>query len=97
MQRVWEHCKGKKVCEADEVMKDENDDVMDGQTREGRRGHGHGGCGHIQPDIRKEGLKLFLVYKRNSDDDDGVNIFLTRRRVTPPLSWIRHADRVPFI
>ncbi|GAA96338.1 hypothetical protein E5Q_03004 [Mixia osmundae IAM 14324] len=31
----------------------------------------HGGCGSIQPVIRKEGLKLFLVYDKSTTDDDG--------------------------
>ncbi|KAG8880570.1 DNA-directed RNA polymerase II subunit rpb1 [Tulasnella sp. 332] len=72
MQRVWEHCKGKKICEADEVMKDdEQDPVTGGNGTNHQRKSGHGGCGHIQPDVRKEGLKLFLVYKKNNDDDEG--------------------------
>lgn len=66
MARVWEHCKGKMVCEADEPKEEENDPV----TSEGKRTHG--GCGHIQPQIRKEGLKLLLVYKKAKDDEDGV-------------------------
>ncbi|KAG8902646.1 DNA-directed RNA polymerase II subunit rpb1 [Tulasnella sp. 403] len=64
MARVWEHCKGKMVCEADEP----NNDELDPVPAEPKRGHG--GCGHIQPVIRKEGLKLFLQYKRIKDDDD---------------------------
>jgi hypothetical protein len=31
---------------------------------------GHGGCGHVQPVIRKEGLKLFVVYKKGKDEDE---------------------------
>lgn len=31
---------------------------------------GHGGCGHQQPQIRKEGLKLFLQYKKSKDEDE---------------------------
>ncbi|KPV73620.1 uncharacterized protein RHOBADRAFT_54819 [Rhodotorula graminis WP1] len=33
---------------------------------------GHGGCGHEQPQIRREGLKLFLVYGRGKDEDGNV-------------------------
>lgn len=29
---------------------------------------GHGGCGHEQPQIRKEGLKLFLQYGKGKDE-----------------------------
>lgn len=65
MARVWEHCKKKTVCEADDPKDEEADPVGEGQKS------GHGGCGHIQPQIRKEGLKLFLVYKKAKDEDDG--------------------------
>lgn len=32
------------------------------------------GCGHAQPVIRKEGLKLFMVYKKAKDEDEQVTI-----------------------
>lgn len=64
MALVWAHCKGKMICEADET-KDE-----DGAAAAPSAKVGHGGCGHIQPLIRKEGLKLFLVYKKGRADDD---------------------------
>jgi len=67
MARVWEFCKGKMVCEADEPRDDEAE--VDPSASEKRR---HGGCGHIQPNIRKEGLKLFLVYKKIKDEDEMV-------------------------
>jgi DNA-directed RNA polymerase II subunit RPB1 len=51
------------VCEPDEPKEEgegaENEEPM----------KGHGGCGHIQPQIRKEGLKLFVQYKKPKDDD----------------------------
>ncbi len=63
MAIVWNHCKSKMVCEADE-QRDEGD--LDGDEPK----KGHGGCGHLQPLIRKEGLKLFLQYKKPKDDDE---------------------------
>ena len=51
------------VCEADE-QRDEGD--LDGDEPK----KGHGGCGHLQPQIRKEGLKLFLQYKKPKDEDE---------------------------
>jgi DNA-directed RNA polymerase II subunit RPB1 len=63
MAVVWAHCKSKTVCEPDD-LKDEVDPEADEPKR------GHGGCGHIQPQIRKEGLKLFVQYKKTKDDDD---------------------------
>jgi DNA-directed RNA polymerase II subunit RPB1 len=38
----------------DEDMKPDPDNVK----------KGHGGCRHIQPQIRKEGLNLFVQYKK---------------------------------
>lgn len=61
MAVVWAHCKTKTSCEADEP-KEEN-----AEDHEERK---HGGCGHIQPQIRKEGLKLFVQYKKSKDDDE---------------------------
>jgi DNA-directed RNA polymerase II subunit RPB1 len=63
MAIVWSHCKSKMVCEADE-QRDEGD--LDGDEPK----KGHGGCGHLQPQIRKEGLKLFLQYKKSKDEDE---------------------------
>lgn len=64
MSIVWGHCKGKMICEPDEP-KEEGEG---GDSEEHKKGHG--GCGHTQPQVRKEGLKLFLQYKRSKDDDE---------------------------
>ena len=65
MAAVWNYCKGKTVCEADDVKED-----VEGAEHVEEPKKGHGGCGHIQPQIRKEGLKLFLQYKKSKNDDD---------------------------
>ena len=31
---------------------------------------GHGGCGHTQPVIRREGLKMYASWKKGKDDDE---------------------------
>jgi len=67
---VWSHCKTKSVCETDDP-KEEGADAESDETK-----RGHGGCGHIQPQIRKEGLKLFLQYKKTKDDDDVCPVFI---------------------
>jgi DNA-directed RNA polymerase II subunit RPB1 len=51
------------VCEPDEPKED-------GENPDEEAKKGHGGCGHIQPQIRKEGLKLFVQYKKAKDDDE---------------------------
>ena len=70
MAVVWAHCKTKMVCEPD----DPKEEGADPDTEEPKKGHG--GCGHIQPQIRKEGLKLFVQYKKSKDDDDVCVIFI---------------------
>ena len=48
----------------------EPDDPKEEGEEEAESKKGHGGCGHLQPLIRKEGLKLFVQYKKSKDDDD---------------------------
>jgi DNA-directed RNA polymerase II subunit RPB1 len=64
MAVVWAHCKTKMVCSTDEPK----EEGAEGEGEEPKKGHG--GCGHIQPVIRKEGLKMFVQYKKTKDDDD---------------------------
>ena len=64
MAIVWAHCKTKMTCETDEPREDGAEPDPDEPKK------GHGGCGHQQPLIRKEGLKLFVQYKRPKDDDE---------------------------
>ncbi|KAF8885266.1 hypothetical protein CPB84DRAFT_1850463 [Gymnopilus junonius] len=54
MAVVWGHCKTKTICEPD----DPKEEGIDPDSDEVKKGHG--GCGHSQPQIRKEGLKLFV-------------------------------------
>ncbi|KAJ8509443.1 hypothetical protein ONZ45_g8381 [Pleurotus djamor] len=78
MAVVWNHCKSKMICETDEP-KDETDGADDGEPKKG-----HGGCGHNQPQVRKEGLKLFVQYKKSKDDDeDGKSLQPDKRPITP--------------
>lgn len=58
--RVHAHVKAKTVCEMDEPKKEGDDEPVV---------EGHHGCGHVQPAVRKEGLRLFLVYGRGKDED----------------------------
>lgn len=63
LKHVWDKAKGKTVCQPDEVPKeDEEPTAVDP--------FGHGGCGHAQPVIRKEGLKLFVVYKKGKEEEE---------------------------
>lgn len=71
MAVVWAHCKTKMVCEPDDIKEE-----GDGGDEDAKKGHG--GCGHIQPLIRKEGLKLFVQYKKPKDDDEVCEFQLYR-------------------
>ncbi|KAJ7596384.1 DNA-directed RNA polymerase II, subunit 1 [Mycena floridula] len=77
MAVVWAHCKTKMVCEPD-------DPKEEGAEENEETKKGHGGCGHIQPVIRKEGLKLFVQYKKPKDDDDeGKSLLPDKRPINP--------------
>ena len=52
------------VCEPDETK----EDGEGAENEEPKKGHG--GCGHVQPTVRKEALKLFVQYKKPKDDDE---------------------------
>ncbi|KAF8170369.1 hypothetical protein BJ912DRAFT_1148858 [Pholiota molesta] len=78
MSVVWAHCKTKMVCEPDEP-KEEGADADGEEVKKG-----HGGCGHNQPVVRKEGLKLFVQYKKAKDEDDDMkNMQPDKRLITP--------------
>ena len=86
MAIVWNHCKSKMVCEADE-QREEGD--LDGDEPK----KGHGGCGHLQPQIRKEGLKLFLQYKKPKDEDEVCHERTGLFRVL--IRFLGHQKRTP--
>jgi DNA-directed RNA polymerase II subunit RPB1 len=68
MAVVWAHCKTKMLCEPDEPKEEGDGGENSGAGDEPKKGHG--GCGHVQPLIRKEALKLFVQYKRPKDEDE---------------------------
>ncbi|KAF7426815.1 DNA-directed RNA polymerase II subunit rpb1 [Pleurotus ostreatus] len=66
------------ICEPDE-QKDEADGADAEEPKKG-----HGGCGHTQPQVRKEGLKPFVQYKKSKEDDeDGKSLQPDIRLITP--------------
>ncbi len=67
MAAVWNFCKGKTICELDE----QKDEAEGSQTAEILK-KGQSGCGHQQPQIRNEGLKLFLHYKKLRGEEEEV-------------------------
>lgn len=53
--------KTRNTCEMDSVQEDSKPGEEEIKL-------GHGGCGHTQPQIRREGLKLFMVYGKGKDE-----------------------------
>lgn len=68
LKYIWDKAKAVSVCMQDDVKSE--DDPNAGPVEP--QGIQHHGCGHIQPVIRKEGLKLFVVYKKSKEEDDEV-------------------------
>ncbi|VDC07033.1 unnamed protein product [Peniophora sp. CBMAI 1063] len=87
MAVVWNYCKAKTVCEPDEPKEEGQD--------EGDRKPGHGGCGHVQPQIRKEGLKLFLQYKKGKDEDDDGKALEPSKRLFSPQEVYTTLRKIP--
>ncbi|KAG2176195.1 hypothetical protein INT43_005429 [Umbelopsis isabellina] len=72
LRSVWDICKSKMICEGGDDMDIdglEDEGMVEGEDGEMKRRKPHGGCGHKQPVIRKEGLKLFYVYRSGGGDD----------------------------
>ena len=73
-------CKPKLVCEADQP-----DDEADGNPDKAAKKPKHGGCGNIQPEIRKEGLRLIGAWKvpKGEDDEEKDTKEKDKRPITP--------------
>jgi DNA-directed RNA polymerase II subunit RPB1 len=59
LKYVWEKAKSTFVCAETDPADEDNPMPI-----------GHNGCGHRQPLIRKEGLKMFTVDKRVGEEED---------------------------
>ncbi|KAI0028851.1 DNA-directed RNA polymerase II, subunit 1 [Vararia minispora EC-137] len=88
MAVVWNHCKSKMLCDVDEP-KEEGAEGDDAPTK------GHGGCGYMQPTIRKEGLKLFLQYKKSKDEDEDVKALEPQKRPFNPSEVYTTLKKIP--
>ncbi|KAI8099670.1 DNA-directed RNA polymerase II subunit RPB1 [Halteromyces radiatus] len=89
MKAVWELAKAKMVCEGGENDEDGLEDDLDG-----KRKNAHGGCGNKQPVIRKEGLKLYALFRASANDDSGNDgkTLLTAGKVLQILKNITDQD-----
>lgn len=86
---VWTLCKTKMICEADTMTEEE-------QQQQLQKGiavpKGRGGCGHTQPTVRRDGLKLWGTWKQNKSFDE--NDQPERRLLTPSeiLNVFKHIN-----
>ncbi|KAI9805848.1 MAG: DNA-directed RNA polymerase II subunit rpb1 [Sarcosagium campestre] len=65
---VWRLCKPKMICETDAPPDD--DQAMEEFGKPSKKLSGHGGCGNTQPEVRREGLRLWGTYKLSKDEDN---------------------------
>ncbi|KZF22033.1 DNA-directed RNA polymerase II largest subunit [Xylona heveae TC161] len=77
---IWRVCKPKLVCETDVPMEDED---FGGNGLKDPKKHSHGGCGNIQPEIRKEGLKIMGTWKAVKGDEENEGQQPEKREIKP--------------
>ncbi|MCJ1449257.1 MAG: DNA-directed RNA polymerase II subunit rpb1 [Stictis urceolatum] len=83
---IWRLCKPKLICESTPIG---DDDEFD-KSKEPK--HDHGGCGNVQPEVRREGLKLTGTWKAQKGDDENEGQQPEKKPITPAmaLSIFRH-------
>lgn len=77
---IWRLCKPKMVCEAAIAPEDEDSDKL----KEPK--HDHGGCGNVQPEIRREGLRLTGSWKAHKGDEDNEGQQPEKKIITPQMA-----------
>ncbi len=84
-EAVHRLCKMKKTCEADEPA----DDSMGNDPKAQMKYQGHGGCGNVQPEIRKEQLRLWGTWKVAKSDEDGDEKNSAEKRLIAPADALQ--------
>lgn len=79
---VWRLCKPKMVCET--TPPDEDGD--NGMEKSKEVKHDHGGCGNIQPEIRREGLKLNGTWKAQKGDEENEGQGPEKKPISPQMA-----------
>ena len=61
---------------------------QDDDSKEAQKdlGSGHGGCGNIQPEVRKDGLKLIGTWKAQKGDDENEAQQPEKKPITPQMA-----------
>ncbi|KAM0719906.1 hypothetical protein Q7P37_004041 [Cladosporium fusiforme] len=83
--QVHKICKPKMICEPD--AQDDGNEDFGGDAKGKGKVKGHGGCGNIQPEIRKEALKLNGTWKlpKGQEDEEGDK-GPEKRPITPQMA-----------
>lgn len=68
LKYIWDKAKSVSICTPDDVKSEDDPSAVPDEPK----GIQHHGCGHVQPVVRKEGLKLFVVYKKSKEEDEEV-------------------------
>ncbi|KAL8870861.1 MAG: hypothetical protein Q9174_003190 [Haloplaca sp. 1 TL-2023] len=79
-EAIWKLCKPKMICEANLPLDNEQSE----KSKEPR--HDHGGCGNIQPEVRKEALKLTGTWKAQKGDDEHEGQQAEKKPITPQMA-----------
>ena len=86
---VWRLCQKKNVCEKNAGGED-NDFEKSKEPK-----HDHGGCGNIQPQIRREGLRLIGTWKAQKGDEENEGQQPEKKPITPQMALTVFRQIVP--
>nr|WBP62233.1 RNA polymerase II largest subunit [Cladonia rangiferina] len=78
---IWRHCKVKMVCETTVAL---DEDAPPEKQKEPK--HEHGGCGNVQPEIRREGLRLTGTWKPQKGDEETEGQQPEKKPITPQMA-----------
>ncbi|KAL8765031.1 MAG: hypothetical protein Q9209_007757 [Squamulea sp. 1 TL-2023] len=77
---IWRASKKKLICETSMPLDDDHPEKAKSQR------HDHGGCGNIQPEIRREALKLTGTWKAQKGDDEHEGQQAEKKPITPQMA-----------
>ena len=77
---IWRICKPKMICES--AMPQNEDNAEKGKEIT----HDHGGCGNMQPEVRREGLRLTGTWKAQKGDEENEGQQPEKKPITPQMA-----------
>lgn len=78
---VWRLCKPKMICESNASTEE---DAPSDEPKKPK--HDHGGCGNIQPEIRREGLRLTGTWKAQKGDEENEGQQPEKKPISPQMA-----------